>query len=160
MKLGFVGGRQGGGDPRGVRGPIKLFSDTAGCTGFVGEISGIPQIPASGRDAVKLRDPDILVRPYDRFRGQDVFLYVRLPSQVNHNTEGDAGLPGCAHQSFAGSSRSCQPRVSYSRSDRKDRPWVPITARLLADLMGLAGAGALFTLDLQADRIQWSCSVP
>ncbi|MGD2146693.1 MAG: ribose-phosphate diphosphokinase, partial [Anaerolineae bacterium] len=52
------------------------------------------------------------------------------------------------------------PYFAYARSDKKDQPRVPITARLMADMIGVAGADRYMTLDLHADQIQGFFSIP
>jgi ribose-phosphate pyrophosphokinase len=52
------------------------------------------------------------------------------------------------------------PYLAYGRSDKKDQPRVPITARLVADIIGVAGADRYITLDLHADQIQGFFSIP
>ncbi|MDO8563348.1 MAG: ribose-phosphate pyrophosphokinase-like domain-containing protein, partial [Candidatus Limnocylindria bacterium] len=52
------------------------------------------------------------------------------------------------------------PRFAYGRSDKKDQPRVPITARLLADMIGVAGADRFLTMDLHKGQIQGFFSIP
>jgi ribose-phosphate pyrophosphokinase len=52
------------------------------------------------------------------------------------------------------------PYLAYARSDKKDQPRVPIIARLVADMIGVAGADRYVTLDLHADQIQGFFSIP
>ena len=52
------------------------------------------------------------------------------------------------------------PYLSYTRSDKKDKPRVPITARLIADMIEIAGADRYMTMDMHAGQIQGFFSIP
>ena len=65
-----------------------------------------------------------------------------------------------AKRDSAGRITAVVPYYGYGRTDKKDQPRVPITARLVADLLGVAGADRFLTLDLHAGQIQGFFSIP
>ena len=143
----------------GAHGAIKLFSGT-GCTELASEISEMLGIPASGRDVVEFPNENIFVRLHESVRGQDVFLIQTTASPVNHNIMEMLIFLDALKRASPDRITVVVPYLSYARSDRKDQPRVPITARLLADLIGVAGADRYITLDLHADQIQGFFSIP
>jgi ribose-phosphate pyrophosphokinase len=93
-------------------------------------------------------------------RGQDVFLVQSLCSPVNRNIMEMLIMIDALKRSSAGRITALIPFYAYGRSDKKDQPRVPITARLLADLIVAAGADRYMTVDLHAGQIQGFFSIP
>ena len=93
-------------------------------------------------------------------RGQDVFLLQSLCSPVNRNIMEMLIMLDALKRASAGRITVIIPFYAYSRSDKKDQPRVPITARLLADLIVTAGADRYMTFDLHAGQIQGFFSIP
>jgi len=77
-----------------------------------------------------------------------------------YELDGDADLIQTLRLDSAGRITAVFPYMCYSRSDKKDQPRVPITARLVADMIQAAGADRYMTLDLHADQIQGFFSIP
>lgn len=140
-------------------GTIKLFSGT-GCPALAEEISQHLGVPLSGRDIVQFPNENIFVRLHESIRGQDVFLIQTTSSPVNHNIMEMLIFLDALKRASPDRITVVTPYLAYGRSDRKDQPRVPITARLLADLIGVAGADRYVTLDLHADQIQGFFSIP
>jgi ribose-phosphate pyrophosphokinase len=93
-------------------------------------------------------------------RGQDVFLIQGLSSPVNRNLVEMFIFLDALKRASAGRITAVIPFYAYGRSDKKDLPRVPISARLLADLIVTAGADRYMTFDLHAGQIQGFFSIP
>ncbi len=140
-------------------GQIKLFSGT-GCPELAREISGRLSIPLSGRDIVQFPNENLFVRLHESVRGQDVFIIQTTSSPVNRNIMELLILLDTLKRASADRITAVIPYMAYARSDKKDQPRVPITARLLADLIVAAGANRYVTIDLHAGQIQGFFSIP
>jgi len=143
----------------GMHGTIKLFSGS-GCPALAEEISQYLGVPLSGRDVVQFSNENIFVRLHESVRGQDVFLIQTTSSPVNHNLMELLIFLDTLKRASPDRITAVIPYLAYARSDKKDQPRVPITARLVADLIGVAGADRYITLDLHADQIQGFFSIP
>ena len=142
-----------------MRGTIKLFGGT-GCPVLAEEISQYLDVPLSGRDIVQFPNENIFVRLHESVRGQDVFLIQTTSSPVNHNLMELLIFLDTLRRASPDRITAVVPYLAYARSDKKDQPRVPITARLVADLIGVAGADRYVLLDLHADQIQGFFSIP
>ncbi len=142
-----------------VHGTIKLFGGT-GCPALAQEISQYLGVPMSGRDIIQFPNENIFVRLHESIRGQDVFLIQTTSSPVNYNIMEMLIFLDTLKRASPDRITVVIPYLAYGRSDRKDQPRVPIAARLLADLIGVAGADRYVTLDLHADQIQGFFSIP
>ena len=142
-----------------MHGSIKLFSGT-GCPVLTQEISQYLDVPLSGRDIVQYPNENIFVRLHESIRGQDVFLIQTTSSPVNYNLMELLIFLDTLKRASPDRITAVIPYLAYARSDKKDQPRVPITARLLADMIGIAGADRYVTLDLHADQIQGFFSIP
>lgn len=142
-----------------AHGSIKLFGGS-GCPALAEEISRHLGVPLSGCDVVQFPNENIFVRLHESVRGQDVFLIQTTSSPVNQNIMELLIFLDTLKRASPDRITVVIPYLAYGRSDRKDQPRVPITARLLADLIGVAGANRYITLDLHADQIQGFFSIP
>jgi ribose-phosphate pyrophosphokinase len=143
----------------GMHGTLKLFSGT-GCPALAEEISQYLDVPLSERDVIQFPNENIWVRLHESIRGQDVFLIQTTSSPVNHNIMEMLIFLDTLKRASPDRITVVTPYLAYGRSDRKDQPRVPIIARLVADLIGVAGAQRYVTLDLHADQIQGFFSIP
>jgi len=143
----------------GMHGAIKLFSGT-GCPDLAGEISQRLKVPLSERDVIQFPNENIWVRLHESIRGQDVFLIQTTSSPVNHNVMELLIFLDTLKRASPDRVTVVVPYLSYGRSDRKDQPRVPITARLIADMIDIAGADRYILLDLHADQIQGFFGIP
>jgi len=100
------------------------------------------------------------VRLHESIRGQDVFLIQTTSSPVNHNLMELLIFLDTLRRASPDRVTAVIPYLAYARSDKKDQPRVPITARLVADVIGVAGADRYVLLDLHADQIQGFFSIP
>ena len=142
-----------------VQRDIKLFGGS-GCSDLAEKISQYLQVPLSGRDLLQFSNENIFVQLHESVRGQDVFLIQTTSSPVNYNIMEMLIFLDTLKRASPDRITVVIPYLSYARSDKKDLPRVPITARLLADLIGVAGADRYITLDLHAGQIQGFFSIP
>lgn len=142
-----------------AHGTIKLFSGT-GCPDLAQEISDYLQVPLSGRKIAQFPNENIFVQLHESVRGQDVFLIQTTSSPVNYNVMEMLIFLDTLKRASPDRITVVIPYLAYARSDKKDQPRVPITARLIADMIGVAGADRYVTLDLHAGQIQGFFSIP
>jgi len=138
---------------------IKLFSGT-GCPELASKISQHLDIPLSPREIVQFPNENIFVQLGESIRGQDTFLIQTTSSPVNYNIMELLILLDTLKRASPARTTVVIPYLTYARSDKKDKPRVPITARLIADIIGTAGADRYILLDLHADQIQGFFSIP
>lgn len=143
----------------GMHGDMKLFSGN-GCPELAAEISKHLKVPLTGRDVIQFPNENIFVQLHESIRGQDVFLIQTTSSPVSHNIMELLIFLDTLKRASPDRITVVIPYMAYGRSDRKDQPRVPIIARLMADLIGVAGANRYVTLDLHADQIQGFFSIP
>jgi ribose-phosphate pyrophosphokinase len=142
-----------------AHGTIKLFGGT-GCPGLAQEISDYLQVPLSGRKIAQFPNENIFVQLHESVRGQDVFLIQTTSSPVNYNVMELLIFLDTLKRASPDRITVVIPYLAYARSDKKDQPRVPITARLIADMISIAGADRYVTLDLHAGQIQGFFSIP
>ncbi|NOQ39276.1 MAG: ribose-phosphate diphosphokinase [Anaerolineales bacterium] len=138
---------------------IKLFAGTA--IPHVAEgISKYLNIPLSGRDIIDFPNENIWTRLHNSVRGQDVYLIQNTSRPVHRNLMELLIMLQTLRLDSAGRVTAVIPHLSYTRSDKKDKPRVPITARLIADMIEIAGADRYITMDMHAGQIQGFFSIP
>jgi len=93
-------------------------------------------------------------------RGQDVFIVQPLSTPVSRSIMELLIMLDTVKRASAGRITAVVPYYAYARTDKKDQPRVPITARLIADLITVAGANRVLTLDLHSGQIQGFFSIP
>lgn len=142
-----------------IYGEIKLFSGS-GCVDLAHEISDYLSVPLSGYDRVEFPNENIFVRLHGSVRGQDVYLIQSMGPPVHRNLMEMLITLDCLKRDSAGRITAVIPYMAYARSDKKDQPRVPITARLVADMIEVAGADRYITIDLHAGQIQGFFSIP
>jgi len=140
-------------------GEIKIFAGTS-CPQLAGQIANYLQVPLSGRDVTHFPNENIWVRLHNSVRGQDVYVIQTTSSPVHRNLMELLILLQTMRLDSAGRITAVVPYLCYARSDKKDKPRVPITARLVADMIEIAGADRYITLDLHAGQIQGFFSIP
>jgi len=143
----------------GMYGDIKLFSGTA-CPELSAKISGYLGVPLSGRDIIKFPNENIFVRLHSSVRGQDVYVIQTTSAPVSDNLMELLITIQTLKLDSAARITAVLPYMAYARSDKKDQPRVPITARLVADMIEAAGADRYICMDLHAGQIQGFFSIP
>lgn len=144
---------------RGMYGEIKLFAGTASPV-VAQNISEYLDIPLSGRDIIEFPNENLWSRLHESVRGQDVYLIQSTSRPVHRNIMELLIMLQTLRLDSAGRVTAVIPYLAYTRSDKKDKPRVPITARLVADMVEIAGADRYMTLDMHAGQIQGFFSIP
>ena len=140
-------------------GEIKLFSGT-GSPHLAAQIARYLGLPLSGRDVTLFPNDNLFVKLHNSVRGQDVFVIQTTSRPVHRNLMELLIILQTLRLDSAGRITAVVPYMCYARSDKKDMPRVPITARLVADMIEIAGADRYMTLDLHAGQIQGFFSIP
>jgi ribose-phosphate pyrophosphokinase len=117
-------------------------------------------IPLGKCEVFQFSNENIFVRILENVRERDCFVIQPLASPVNQNMVELLIMLDALKRASAGRITAVVPYYAYGRTDKKDQPRVPITARLLADLLTVAGAGRLLTMDLHAPQIQGFFNIP
>jgi len=140
-------------------GAIKLYAGT-GCPDLAKKIADYLSLSLCGRDVVDFPNDNIFVRLHSSVRGQDCYVIQTTSRPVHRNLMEILILLQTLRLDSAGRVTAVVPYLCYARSDKKDQPRVPITARLIANMIEIAGADRYITLDLHAGQIQGFFSVP
>jgi ribose-phosphate pyrophosphokinase len=140
-------------------GDIEIFSGT-GSLELAHKICEYLAVPLSPREIVTFPNENIFVRLQTSVRGQDVFIIQTTSSPVNYNIMELLLMLDTVKRASAGRITAVIPYFAYARSDKKDQPRVPISARLLADLITVAGADRYILVDLHAGQIQGFFGIP
>ena len=116
---------------------------------------------SSGKAQVfKFSNDNSFVRILENIRQKDVFIVQPICFPVNDNLMELLIMIDAAKRASAGRITAVLPYYGYSRTDKKDQPRVPISARLEADLITVAGASRVLTVDLHAGQIQGFFNIP
>ncbi len=105
-------------------------------------------------------DGELFVQVQENIRGQDVFLMQSTCQPVNQHFMELLIMADACKRASAARITAVLPYFGYSRQDRKDRPRVPITAKLVADLITTAGVNRLLTVDLHTGQLQGYFNIP
>ena len=108
----------------------------------------------------RFSDGEIGVKVYENVRGKDVFVIQPTCSPVNENLMELLIILDALRRASASRITVVIPYFGYARQDRKDQPRVPITAKLVANILDSAGANRVLTLDLHAGQIQGFFDIP
>ena len=111
-------------------------------------------------DVFKFSNDNTFVSFKENIRERDVFLVQSFSAPVNDHIMELLVMIDAAKRASAGRITAVIPHYSYGRSDKKDQPRVPITARLVANLLTIAGADRVLTVDLHAGQIQGFFNIP
>ena len=108
----------------------------------------------------KFSNDNTFVQYQENIRQQDVFIIQPFAYPVNDTIMELLIMVDAAKRASAGRITAVVPYYAYGRTDKKDQPRVPITGRLVADLITVAGADRLLTIDLHAGQIQGFFNIP
>jgi len=137
---------------------LKFFSGNAS-RDLAEEIGTYLKVPVGAAEVRRFSDGEISVKISENVRGADVFVVQSTYPSADHLMELlimiDALKRASAKQVTA-----VIPYFGYARQDRKDQPRVPITAKLVANLISTAGADRVVTMDLHASQIQGFFDIP
>jgi ribose-phosphate pyrophosphokinase len=111
-------------------------------------------------EVFEFANENIFVRIEDNARDRDVFIVQSTNSPVQKSIMELLIMIDAFKRASAGRITAVIPYYAYGRSDKKDQPRVPITARLVADMISVAGADRVLTMDLHQGQIQGFFSIP
>jgi len=140
-------------------GGVKLYSGTSSPE-LAQSIAKYLNLELCERDIVTFPNDNIFVKLHTSVRGQDCYVIQSTSIPVQHNLMEMLILIQTLRLDSAARITAVMPYMCYTRSDKKDQPRVPITARLVADMIEVAGADRYMTLDLHAGQIQGFFSIP
>ncbi len=138
---------------------IKLFTGNAH-KGLAKEIADDLGIPVGDATVSKFSDGEITVHINENVRGTDVFVLQPTCMPVNHNLMELLLMVDALKRASARRITAVIPYYGYARQDRKVQPRVPISAKLVADLITAAGTNRVLTMDLHAAQIQGFFDIP
>jgi ribose-phosphate pyrophosphokinase len=142
-----------------VYGGIKLFAGS-GSPDLAQKIADYLKQPLSGREVIEFPNENLFVKLSGSVRGQDVYVIQTTSSPVHRNLMELLIMIQTLRLDSAARITAVVPYLCYGRSDKKDQPRVPITARLVADMIEVAGADRYMTLDPHAGQVQGFFSIP
>lgn len=142
-----------------VYGGIKLFAGS-GSPELSQKIADYLKLPISGVDVIEFPNENLFVKLQGSVRGQDVYVIQTTSSPVHRNLMELLIMIQTLRLDSAARITAVVPYLCYGRSDKKDQPRVPITARLVADMIEAAGADRYMTLDPHAGQVQGFFSIP
>jgi ribose-phosphate pyrophosphokinase len=142
-----------------MAGELKIFGGRAH-PALVAEICEYLNLESGKVSAFNFSDGETFVQIEENVRGSDVFVVQPTCNPVNDNLMELLILLDSLKRSSALRVTAVIPYYGYARQDKKDKPRVPITAKLVADLISRAGADRVLTMDLHADQIQGFFDVP
>lgn len=137
----------------------KIFSGSANLE-FAKQISKYLSLPLSDAGVKRFSDGEINVQIDESVRGKDVFIIQSTCAPANDNLMELLILTDALRRSSANSITAIIPYFGYARQDRKANPRVPISAKLVADLIEAAGIDRVATIDLHAGQIQGFFNIP
>jgi len=140
-------------------GMIKIFAGNSNQP-LANEICQHLNVSIGNAKVRTFSDGEILVEIGENVRGRDVYVIQSTSSPVNHNLMELLVMVDALKRSSAARINVVVPYFGYARQDRKVAPRAPITAKLVADMMSVAGIDRLLTMDLHAGQIQGFFDIP
>jgi len=138
---------------------LKVFTGNAHPE-LAKEVVNYLGIPLGKNEVFQFSNENIFVRILENVRERDTFVIQPICSPVNTNLVELLIMIDALKRASAKRITAVMPYYGYGRTDKKDQPRVPITARLIADLLTVAGANRLLTVDLHAAQIQGFFNIP
>jgi ribose-phosphate pyrophosphokinase len=138
---------------------IKIFSGTANCA-LATDVCECLGIEPGEVDVKPFADGEIQVQILENVRGVDAFAIQPTCTPVETHLFELLLMIDAMKRASAGRITAVLPYYGYARQDRKDRPRVPISAKLIASLLERAGADRILSLDLHAAQIQGFFDIP
>ena len=138
---------------------IKIFS---GCSNepLAKEVCKYLELPVGGAQIEKFPDGEKIIRVEDDVRGRDCFVLQSTCSPVDENLVELLIYLDCLKRASAKRVTAVIPYFGYARQDRKDEGRVPITAKLVANVITAAGADRILAVDLHAQQLQGFFDIP
>lgn len=142
-----------------VNGDLKLFSGNSNIQ-LAKDIAGHLGMNLGNARVEHFADGEVDVQILESVRGHDCYLVQSTCTPVNENLMELLVMIDAFKRASAGKITAVVPYFGYSRADRKTQPRVPITAKLVCNLLTKAGADRVLTLDLHAGQIQGFFDIP
>jgi ribose-phosphate pyrophosphokinase len=143
----------------GMYGEIKLYAGTS-CPELSQAVASYMDKDLCGRDIINFPNDNLFIKLHSSVRGQDCYVLQTTSPPTHRNLMEMLILIQTLRLDSAARITAVVPYLCYARSDKKDQPRIPITARLVADMIEIAGADRYITLDLHAGQIQGFFSIP
>ncbi len=138
---------------------IKIITGNANRALAV-KVSEYVGVPLTDTTVTTFSDGEIMVQINENIRGSDVFVIQPTCTPVNHNLMELLLIIDALKRASARRITAVIPYYGYARQDRKVQPRVPISSKLVADLLTAAGANRILTIDLHAAQIQGFFNIP
>jgi ribose-phosphate pyrophosphokinase len=138
---------------------VKIFSGTSNLP-LAHKITDYIGIPLGDCKVSAFPDGETFVKIEENVRGQDVYVLQSTSPPTNHHLMEMFIMIDALRRASASRITAVLPFYGYARQDRKDQPRVPITAKLVANLVVAAGAHRVLTMDLHAQQIQGFFDIP
>ncbi|MBL8156797.1 MAG: ribose-phosphate diphosphokinase [Anaerolineae bacterium] len=146
-------------EPTGPHGRIMVFSGSASKE-LSAQIAHELKVPLGSYERLVFPNENIFIKLKESVRGQDVYLIQSMVTPLHDNIMEMLIMIDALKRDCAGRINVVIPYMSYTRSDKKDQPRVPITARLIANMIEVAGTDRYMTIDLHAGQIQGFFNIP
>jgi len=138
---------------------MKIFTGNAH-PALAGDICDYLDVELGNASVSSFPDGETYVKINDNIRGRDVFIIQPTCPPTNQNLMELLILVDAASRASAARITAVIPFFGYARQDRKDQPRVPITAKLVANLLVAAGVNRVLTMDLHAQQLQGFFDIP
>jgi ribose-phosphate pyrophosphokinase len=138
---------------------VKIFSGTSNLP-LAGSIAKSIGMELGKCTVTTFPDGETFVKIEENVRGEDVFVVQSTSPPTNHHLMELFIIMDALRRASASRITAVIPFYGYARQDRKDQPRVPITAKLVANLIVAAGANRILTMDLHAQQIQGFFDIP
>jgi ribose-phosphate pyrophosphokinase len=138
---------------------MKIFTGNAH-PALAGDICDYLEVELGNASVSSFPDGETYVKINDNIRGRDVFIIQPTCPPTNQNLMELLILVDAASRASAARITAVIPFFGYARQDRKDQPRVPITAKLVANLLVAAGVNRVLTMDLHAQQLQGFFDIP
>jgi ribose-phosphate pyrophosphokinase len=142
-----------------ARGQLKIFSGSAH-PALAEEIAEFLQVPVGHARLQRFPDTEVSFQIDENIRGTDVFVVQPTCADVDRHLVELCVMIDAFRRSSASRITAVMPYYGYARQDRKDKPRVPISAKLVANILGAAGANRVLTMDLHKPQIQGFFDIP
>ena len=142
-----------------LNGQLKLFSGSAHVR-LAREIADYLGAPLGRANLKRFADTEVSFRIDENIRGADVFILQPTCTPVDAHLVELCVMIDAFRRSSAARITAVMPYYGYARQDRKDKPRVPISAKLVANLLCAAGANRVLTMDLHKAQIQGFFDIP
>lgn len=138
---------------------LSIFTGNANRP-LAGAICRELRIPLGDADVFQFSNENIFVKINENVRGRDVFVIQPFSAPVNRSIMELLIMIDALKRASSARITAVIPYYAYGRTDKKDQPRVPITARLIADCVTVAGAQRVLTMDMHAGQIQGFFNIP